>query len=103
MTSAIWATKLSSEFRSELNVWLILLREPSFGHWLIFSMTKKSETGLCGLAPDFAEAISLEETIASGDLEESGLQQDFSGTIGRNVTTKEVGEIQIVAEQLGSA
>ena len=52
----------------------MLLREASLGHWLILSITKKSETGLCGLAPDFAEAISLEETIASGDLEESGLQ-----------------------------
>jgi len=31
---------------------------------LIFSMTKKSETGLCVPPPDFEQAISLEETIA---------------------------------------
>jgi len=35
--------KLSSEFRRELRVWLMLRKEASLGHWFTRSMTTKSE------------------------------------------------------------
>ena len=43
--TAIWATKLFSESRSDFRVSL-LLSEASLGHWLILSINKKSREDL---------------------------------------------------------